>query len=108
MKVVIFAAPLAGIFSDRIGSRKALFTWPFIVLGIMMLFPYTISDVLIILWTGGMGLIAGAIPTASFAAAPEIMIKPEYAGMGMAVLNFRSKSGYVPGSDPVWGDRYAG
>ena len=80
-----------------IGSRKALFTWPFIVLGIMMLFPYTISDVLIILWTGGMGLIAGAIPTASFAAAPEIMIKPEYAGMGMAVLTLGQNLGMFLG-----------
>lgn len=97
MIVVIFAAPLAGIFSDKIGSRKALFTWPFIVLGIMMLFPYTISDVLVILWTGGMGLIAGAIPTASFAAAPEIMIKPEYAGMGMAVLTLGQNLGMFLG-----------
>lgn len=97
MIVVIFAAPLAGIFSDKIGSRKALITWPFIILAIMMLFPYTINGAWIIVWTAAMGLIAGAIPTATFAAAPEIMIKPEYAGMGMAVLTLGQNLGMFLG-----------
>jgi nitrate/nitrite transporter NarK len=86
MITVLFSAPLAGILSDKIGSRKALFTWPFLVLALMMLFPFTITGGLIPLWMILMGVIAGAIPTATFAAAPEIMGKPELAGMGMAVV----------------------
>lgn len=33
-----------------------------------------------------LGLVIGAIPTATFAAAPEIMGKPELAGIGLAVV----------------------
>jgi MFS family permease len=83
---VLFSAPLGGLLSDKIGSRKALFTWPFIVVAIMMLFPFVITGGLIPLWMILMGVIAGVIPTATFAAAPEIMGKPALAGMGMAVV----------------------
>jgi len=86
MITVLFSAPLGGLLSDKIGSRKALFTWPFIVVAIMMLFPFVITGGLIPLWMILMGVIAGVIPTATFAAAPEIMGKPALAGMGMAVV----------------------
>jgi len=32
------------------------------------------------------GLVVGAIPTAAFAAAPEVMGRPEWAGLGLAVV----------------------
>ena len=86
MIVVIFAAPLAGVLSDKIGSRKVLLTWPFIVVAVMFLFPFTVTGSMITLWLILMGVIAGAIPTATFAAAPEIMKKPALVGMGMAVV----------------------
>jgi nitrate/nitrite transporter NarK len=97
MIVVLFSAPLAGILSDKIGSRKALFTWPFIVVGIMMLFPFTVTGVMIPVWMILMGIIAGLIPTATFAAAPEIMGKPELAGMGMAVVGVGQNLGMFLG-----------
>ncbi len=86
MIVVIFAAPLAGVLSDKIGSRKALLTWPFLVVAAMFLFPFTVTGAMITLWLILMGVIAGAIPTATFAAAPEIMKKPALVGMGMAMV----------------------
>lgn len=86
MIVVIFFAPLAGILSDKIGSRKLVFTVPFLVVAIMMLFPFTITGWLIPAWMILLGVIAGAIPTAIFSAAPEIMGKPQLAGYGMAVI----------------------
>lgn len=86
MIVVIFSAPLAGILSDRLGSRKVFLTWPFIVAAIMFIFPFTATDTVIVLWLILMGVIAGAIPTATFAATPEIMKKPALVGMGMAVV----------------------
>jgi nitrate/nitrite transporter NarK len=86
MIVVIFAAPLAGILSDKMGSRKTFLTWPFIVVAVMFLFPFTVTGVMIALWLALMGVIAGAIPTATFAATPEIMKKPALVGMGMAVV----------------------
>jgi len=97
MIIVLVSAPLAGILSDKIGSRKTLFTWPFIVVAIMMLFPFTITGVFIPLWMILLGIIAGFIPTATFAAAPEIMQRPELAGMGMAVVTFGQNLGMFIG-----------
>lgn len=97
MIVVIFSAPLAGVLSDKIGSRKLVFTIPFIVVAIMMIFPFTITGWMIPAWTILMGVIAGAIPTATFAAAPEVMGKPQLAGIGMAVVTLGQNLGMFVG-----------
>ncbi len=97
MVVVIFSAPLAGILSDKIGSRKKLFTWPFIIVAIMMFFPFSVSVPLAVVWMVLMGIIAGAIPTATFAATPEIMKSPALAGIGMAVIAVGQNLGQVLG-----------
>ncbi len=97
MIVVIFSAPLAGILSDKIGSRRLVFTLPFVVVGVMMLFPFSVSGAGVSLWLILLGVIAGAIPTATFAAAPEIMGKPLLAGMGMAVVTLGQNLGMFVG-----------
>jgi predicted MFS family arabinose efflux permease len=84
--VVLFAGPLAGLLSDRIGSRRLVFTTPFLFLAVMMLFPFTISGGWIPAWLIGMGLVLGAIPTAIFSATPEVMGSPHLAGLGMSVI----------------------
>jgi MFS family permease len=43
------------------------------------------------------GIIVGAIPTATFAAAPEIMRKPEWAGLGLAVVLIGQNVGQLLG-----------
>jgi predicted MFS family arabinose efflux permease len=96
MITVLFSAPLAGILSDKIGSRKVLFTWPLIVVAIMMLFPFTVTGGTIPLWNILLGVFAG-IPAVIYAAAPEIMGKPELAGMGMAVLGLGQNLGMIIG-----------
>lgn len=97
MITVLVSAPLAGVLSDRIGSRKALFTWPFLAVAVMMAFPFTVTGTLIPTWMLLMGIVAGLIPTATFAAAPEIMGRPELAGMGMAVVAFGQNLGMFIG-----------
>lgn len=97
MIVVIFSAPLAGMLSDKIGSRKLLMIIPFIVVAIMMLVPFTVTGWMIPGWMILMGVIAGAIPTATFAAAPEIMGKPQLAGIGLAVVALGQNLGMVIG-----------
>lgn len=97
MVVTIFSAPLAGVLSDKIGSRRMLFSWPFILVAVMMIFPFSITGAVITIWMIALGIISGAIPTATFAAAPEIMGKPEMAGMGMAVVTLGQNLGMVAG-----------
>lgn len=84
--MVLVSAPLAGILSDRIGSRKLVFSIPFLLFAVMMLFPYKIIGWQIYAFMILLGSFVGAVPTATFAAAPEVMEKPELAGIGLAAV----------------------
>lgn len=95
--VVIIGAPLAGWLSDRIGSRRLLFSLPFLVIAVMMLLPFRITGWQIPLFMAVQGLVVGAIPTATFAAAPEVMRRPEWAGLGLAVILIGQNVGNLVG-----------
>ncbi|MEJ2300649.1 MAG: MFS transporter [Anaerolineales bacterium] len=84
--VILVSAPLAGWVSDRIGSRRLLFSIPFIFIALLMLFPFRLLGWHIFVFMGALGLVTGAIPTATFSAAPEIMGRPDLAGLGLAVV----------------------
>ena len=84
--VILVSAPLAGWFSDRIGSRKLVIAIPFLVIAGLMILPFRVTGWQIIAIMLVQGLVAGAIPTATFAAAPEVMRTPEWAGLGLAVV----------------------
>jgi MFS family permease len=43
------------------------------------------------------GLIIGAIPTATFAATPEVMQRPEWTGIGLAILLIGQSIGQILG-----------
>lgn len=38
--VVLFSAPVAGILSDRIGSRRLVFSLPFLAIAVLFLLPF--------------------------------------------------------------------
>ena len=86
--LVVFSAPLAGWLSDRIGSRRLVLSIPFLLPSVRMFLPFRIDGWQIYVFMVLQGLFAGAIPTATFAAAPEVMVKPELADLGMAVVMF--------------------
>jgi MFS family permease len=82
----LFSAPLGGVMSDRIGSRKKMIAIPALALAVTLFFPFSVSGWLIPALMLIMGLVSGPIPTSSFAAVPEVMALPQLAGIGMAVL----------------------
>jgi MFS family permease len=84
--VVLFSSPTAGWLSDRTGSRRLVLALPFLGLAVLLIFPFHATGGQIIALMLIQGLLLGAIPTATFAAAPEVMIKPEWAGLGLAVV----------------------
>jgi MFS family permease len=84
--MVLLSAPLAGILSDRIGSRRLVFSFPFLIFAVMMVFPFIVSGWEIYAFMILLGSVVGAVPTATFAAAPEIMKNPELAGIGLAAV----------------------
>lgn len=97
MVTVLFSAPLAGVLLDKLGSRRALLTWPFLALAVLMLLPFTVTGALIPLLMVAIGLISGAIPTATFSAMPGIMQKPELAGLGMGAVSLGQNLGMFLG-----------
>jgi predicted MFS family arabinose efflux permease len=62
--VVLFSAPVAGWLSDRIGSRRLVFSLPFLVIAVSFLFPFHVTGWQIIALLVAQGLVVGAIPTA--------------------------------------------
>lgn len=84
--VIMISSPLSGWVSDRLNSRRLVFTFPYLVLAVILIFPFRASGWHINALMLAYGFVLGFIPTAIFAAAPEVMRRPELAGMGMAIL----------------------
>jgi MFS family permease len=82
----IVGCPLMGLFSDRIGSRKKVYTSALLILSVLWLVPYHLSGLAIPLFLVVFGLVAGALPTMIFASLPEVMERPELAGIGMGAV----------------------
>jgi MFS family permease len=95
--VVLFSAPAAGWVSDRIGSRRLVFSLPFLAVAVLLLFPFQVTGWQIIAVMVIQGLVVGAIPTATFAAVSEVMQKPEWAGLGLAVILIGQSLGQLLG-----------
>jgi MFS family permease len=95
--VVLFSAPAAGWLSDRIGSRRLIFSLPFLGIAVLFLFPFHVTGWQIVALLVMQGLIVGAIPTATFAAAGEIMRRPDWAGLGLAVVLIGQNLGQLLG-----------
>jgi len=96
----IISAPVGGWLSDRIGSRKRMIVIPFIGMTILYLLPFNVTGWQIPAVMLLIGFVAGPIPTATFAAVPEVMILPQLAGIGMAVLALGQNLGMFIGP---WG-----
>jgi MFS family permease len=93
----VFTSPLSGVISDRIGSRKKVVAIPLALMGALCLFPFhasgwTIPAVMIL-----MGVFLGPIPTATFAAVPEVVSSPRLIGLGMGVVALGQNVGMVIG-----------
>ena len=62
-----------------------------------MPWPFRVSGWILYAFVILLGLISGATPTATFAAAPEVMGTPQLAGVGMAVVSLGMNLGIVLG-----------
>jgi len=94
---VLFSAPLAGWLSDRIGSRRLMMALPFLLSCGILLLPFRVTGWQIYALMIAQGLIVGAVPTATFAAAPEVMKDTRLAGLGLAVVMFGQNLGMFVG-----------
>ncbi|MBN2503037.1 MAG: MFS transporter [Anaerolineales bacterium] len=95
--LVLISAPLAGWLSDKVGSRKLFFTFPYLILALMMLLPFNITGWQIYAYLIVLGCLAGAVPTATFAAAPEVIGDPRLSGLALGIVMFGQNLGMVIG-----------
>jgi MFS family permease len=82
----ILACPLMGLLSDRIGSRKRVYTAALLIVSVLWLLPFRLSGMGIVLFLLVFGAVAGAVPTMIFSSLPEVMERPELAGIGMGAV----------------------
>ena len=81
--VNFISCPVAGWISDRIGSRKLVYTVAYLILAVLWIFPFRLTGAGIPLFMIVFGLFAPVIPTMVMTSVPEIMERPELAGIGM-------------------------
>ena len=93
----LVSSPLAGWLSDKLGSRRLLFSYPYLAIGLMLAFPFLVKDWQIIAVMAVLGLLIGFIPSVTFAAAPELMGSHQLAGLGLAVILVGQNAGQLVG-----------
>lgn len=93
----LVSSPSAGWLSDRLGSRRVLLFGPFLLMAVLLLFPFQVTGWWVFVVMSLLGLFIGIIPAATFAAAPDIMGKPQLAGLGMAVVLVGQNIGQLVG-----------
>lgn len=95
--VALVSAPLAGWLSDRTGTRRLFVAIPFLTIAALLVVPFHATSWALYAFVILLGIVSGATPTATFAAAPEVMGSPALAGLGMAVVSLGMNLGVVLG-----------
>ena len=95
--VILASSPLAGWFSDRFATRKWIYSVGYLALAAIIVLPFYLTGTAIIIYMIFQGIFIGSIPTATFAAAPEVMDDPRQAGIAMAILMLGQNVGMVIG-----------
>jgi MFS family permease len=88
---------LAGIVSDRIASRRRVYTVACVAAAGLILLPYNVPGAGLALLLLLLGVTNGSIPSALFASVPEVMPAPRLVGAGMAALMLGQNAGFVVG-----------
>jgi MFS family permease len=88
---------LAGMVSDRIGSRRRVYTAACLAAAVLIMLPYNVAGPALAVLLLLLGITNGSIPSALFASAPEVMPEPRLAGAGMAALMLGQNAGFVVG-----------
>jgi predicted MFS family arabinose efflux permease len=86
---LLIGAPLGGYLLSKVRSFKLVLTVNGLLLGLLSLVPFHISGILVPIWLLLFGVFgAGIVSTVCLAAVPEVLVKPELVGMGMAISGF--------------------
>ena len=95
--LAILSCPLAGLISDRLGSRKMIFTLPMILMGILIPFTCALPMEFFLPFLIIFGFITGFAPTGVFSAAAEVVGDERLTGMAMAIVLIGQNVGMLVG-----------
>jgi MFS family permease len=88
---------LSGVVSDRIGSRRTVYTASCVAAGLLVLLPFNVAGLALAAVLFVVGVTSGSIPAALFASVPDAMPEPRLTGAGMAALMLGQNAGFVIG-----------
>ena len=94
--LTIFSAPLGGVISDRIGSRRKPYLWGFALLAILLPLSGMVGTPWLIVILVVQGLVVGLVPTNVFAAAVSLGDQRQ-AGPAMSVIMIGRSLGTLVG-----------
>ena len=87
----------SGLISDRIGSRRRVYTVALLASAPMLMLPYVTTGPLLAAVLLLFGMVTGAIPSAIFASVPDALPHPRLSGAGMAGIMLGQNAGFVVG-----------
>jgi MFS family permease len=90
-------AVAGGVLSDRIGSRRRVYTGAAVVMAGLLLLPFVVDPSILPLVLLALGFVSSMIPASVFAAVPEVMADPRSAGSGMAAVMLGQNGAFVVG-----------
>lgn len=99
MLIGLFAGPLGGHLSDRLGTRRVIYTVATIVIAALWALPFVVEGWQIPTFTLVFGLVSGVFTAVAMTAVPEVMRDPMLIGMGMAVFALLGNLGFVLGPE---------
>ena len=94
---LILAGPVAGLVSDRMGSRKMICLVPMILLIVLLPAPYFLGTAIIIPLLALTGFVAGFVPTGIYATGADAVRDRRLAGLVMALIATGQNTGILLG-----------
>jgi MFS family permease len=85
MLASIFSGPGGGRLSDRLGKRKMVVLFSYILMTLTFVLPFTVTGWMIPMYMILFGIVGGPIAPVLLATVPEVATKPQLIGIGMAV-----------------------
>lgn len=97
MLALLVTAPVSGAISDRLGSRRIVYTVPILLTVPLWVIAFMVAGWQVVVLMVLFGALWSASPSAVFAAVPEVVKGPSGVAIGMAALMLGQNLGYALG-----------
>lgn len=98
MFLMIFLAPLSGIVSDKLGTRKGLIVFCFVGTAVMFLIAFSKIMPLVYVFVVVQSIFAVCVTTGVYSLVPELARNPKTQAYGISLVTFLQNIGMLVGS----------